>query len=336
MILLEINQVQRLQSAVDRNQATMEALRNEVREKQEGQIQELHQEVEQEHDLTFLTLAGIFTVLTCLISMFHISSHLKKMNQPIIQRKILAILWMSPVYSITSFLSLLYPPMEGYMAIIKDFYESYCIYTFLSFLIVVLGRGSRENAVEVLALRAHHLEEPTRLLSRWYDPPPETSDIAKAHAVITECQIFAMQFVFIRPLTTVVYVIYRAIVDSGEAPGGPSSSSGSDRLLRWLQASNETELTTMVPTMTPIISPTMQPMTGIFVPPPTPVTMQEQDLTEATKAYFQSFGFVLAMVVNISVLFAFTGLVKFYHSVHNDLAWCRPWPKFLTIKGKLS
>jgi len=31
--------------------------------------------------------------------------------------------------------------------------------------------------------------------------------------------------------------------------------------------------------------------------------------------------------------FAFTGLLKLYHAVRDDLKWCRPWPKFLTIKA---
>lgn len=137
-------------------------LQNEIRTEQQVQIQDLHEQVQEEHDLTFYTLAGIFTLLTCLISMFHMSTHLRHMKEPIIQRKIVAILWMSPIYSLTSFLSLLYPATEGYCAIIKDFYESYCIYTFLSFLIAVLGRGNRDQAIKVLAKRADHLDIPSK------------------------------------------------------------------------------------------------------------------------------------------------------------------------------
>lgn len=350
--------IQELEEDVQNDQETIAALQEEVREKQENAIQELHQEVKSEHNLTLLTLAGIFTLLTCLISMFHMSSHLQKMNQPIIQRKIVAILWMSPIYSVTSFLSLLYPPLEGYMAIIKDFYESYCIYIFLSFLIVVLGRGSRDNAVEVLAMHAHHLERPTRCLSRWYNPPPDTSDWAKAHAVLTECQIFAMQFVFIRPLTTVIYVIYRAIKESNEVSAAmdldmdptaapimtEAANETGTRLLKFLKdvTSNETEaaISTSFPSAAPLADvttgPTAAPIDNIMftlAPSFDGTEGDAGDFTQATKAYFKSFGFFLAMVVNVSVFFAFTGLLKFYHSVHKDLEWCRPWPKFLTIKG---
>jgi hypothetical protein len=67
-------------------------------------------------------------LLSCLISMWHMTAHLRKMNQPVIQRKILAILWMSPVYAVTSWFSLVFHPAEGYLAIIKDAYEAYIIY----------------------------------------------------------------------------------------------------------------------------------------------------------------------------------------------------------------
>jgi hypothetical protein len=51
-----------------------------------------------ESDYMKYQVAGTFTVLSCLISMWHMGSHTRKMNQPAIQRKILAILWMCPIY----------------------------------------------------------------------------------------------------------------------------------------------------------------------------------------------------------------------------------------------
>jgi hypothetical protein len=81
-----------------------------------------------ENSFMVFQLAGTFTLLSCLISMWHMTAHLRKMNQPVIQRKILAILWMSPVYAVTSWFSLVFHPAEGYLAIIKDAYEAYIIY----------------------------------------------------------------------------------------------------------------------------------------------------------------------------------------------------------------
>ena len=57
------------------------------------------------------------------------------------------------------------------------------------------------------------------------------------------------------------------------------------------------------------------------------------ELVDQTKAYFRSPGFAVAMIVNVSIFFAFTGLLKLYHAVREELLWCRPFPKFLTIKA---
>ena len=51
-----------------------------------------------ENDFMIYQVAGTFTILSCLISMWHMGSHTRKMEQPAIQRKILAILWMCPIY----------------------------------------------------------------------------------------------------------------------------------------------------------------------------------------------------------------------------------------------
>ena len=105
----------------------------------------------------------------------------------------MAILWMSPIYGLTSFLSLILPPSgEPYLGIVKDFYESYVIYQFLSFLIAVLGRGDRETVVRTLARHADHLKPPFKWLYCLFHPHPEESDEAKARAVLLECQVCIM------------------------------------------------------------------------------------------------------------------------------------------------
>ena len=85
-------QVQYITFKLNSQQDDIDSLRIQVQEKQEIQIQELNEAVQQEHDLTLQTLAGTFTLLTCLISMFHMSSHVRNYYQPNIQRKIVTIL----------------------------------------------------------------------------------------------------------------------------------------------------------------------------------------------------------------------------------------------------
>ena len=201
--------------------------------------------------------------------MWHMTSHLRRFNQPFVQRKILAILWMSPVYGATSWLSLVLPEYEGYFAVIKDFYEAYVIYQFMSFLIAVLGKGDREAVVDLLAQHADHLKPPFRLFGCCL-PNPYDSPRSMADAVLLQCQSFTMQFVFFRPLTTIGIFLCNKFHYFG-----------------WGDSATD----------------------------------------------YRSFQFWFVMVQNVSVFIAFSGLLKFYHAVDEDLAWCRPFPKFLCIKG---
>jgi hypothetical protein len=192
---------------------------DELKKQIESSSTEIVHQVEKQRDLTIINIAGTFTLLSCLITLFHMTSHLRKMNQPFVQRKIMAILWMSPVYGLTSFLSLVLPPSgEPYLGILKDFYESYVIYQFLSFLIAVLGRGDRHTVVTTLSRHTDHLKPPYRWLHCLFHPRPEESNEAMANAVLLECQILAMQFVFFKPATAIVGFVLEA--------AGPESNSG--------------------------------------------------------------------------------------------------------------
>ena len=53
--------------------------------------------------------AGTFTLLGCLISLWHLTSHLRHYYKPDVQRRVMAVLWMVPIYSVTSWFSLVFP-----------------------------------------------------------------------------------------------------------------------------------------------------------------------------------------------------------------------------------
>jgi len=240
-----------------------------VKKDVESYVRTTQDQFSMENSFMKYQLAMTFMLLSCLISMWHMTAHLRKFKEPVVQRKILAILWMCPVYAITSWLSLIFHQAEPYLAVLRDFYEAYIIYQFLSFCICVLGRGDREAVIDILVKRVEHLTPPFRL-DGFCNPNPYDCDRALAEAVLLQCQGFAMQFVFFRPLTTVLLFMLEE-----SHYGSPSGSVWDYR------------------------SPKLY-ITGIQ---------------------------------NISVFIAFTGLLKFYHAVDKELAWCRPFAKFLCIKG---
>lgn len=240
-----------------------------VKKDVESYVRATQDQFSMENSFMIYQLAMTFMLLSCLISMWHMTAHLRKFNQPFVQRKILAILWMCPIYAITSWFSLIFHEAEPYLAVVKDFYEAYIIYQFLSFCIAVLGKGDRNAVIDLLVKRSDHLSPPFRF-DGLCNPNPYENDRAMAEAVLMQCQRFAMQFVFLRPTTTVAMFLLEEFDYHG--PTGDNWDYRSPQLY----------------------------ITGIQ---------------------------------NLSVFVAFTGLLKFYHAVDKELAWCRPFAKFLCIKG---
>lgn len=237
-----------------------------VQENVEHQVQEVNDNVSSQNSFMIYQFAGTFAILGSLISIWHISSHVRKMNEPIIQRKIMGIMWMIPIYSVSSWLGLVFVEAQGYLSFLKDVYEAYVIYTFLSLLIAILGRGDRNVVINQLTKQAEsdHLNPPLHvpiLSSRPTFPTPRH----KAEAVLDQCQFFCMQFVFLRPITSIVTVIADEFYEN-----------------RW--------------------EPTMPQL-------------------------------YMTLITNVSIFFAFSGLMKFYHVMKDELIWCNPFSKFLCIKG---
>ena len=77
--------------------------------------------------------------------------------ETLIQRRILAILWLVPVYAVTSWLSLVFPIMSGGLGVIKDCYEAYAVYTFFAFLVAVL-KGVKDVDVNAWSDDTHLVE----------------------------------------------------------------------------------------------------------------------------------------------------------------------------------
>lgn len=267
-LLLQADEIQGLHNMIEfQMNTTVKALNATVVQVQQSlkkEVQEVNENVSSQNSLMAYQFAGTFAILGSLISFWHMAAHVRKLNEPAVQTKIIAILWMVPIYSVSSWLGLVFVRAQAYLFVFKDIYEAYAIYQFLAFLIAILGRGDREAVITLLAQHADHLKRPLRLRF-WAKRESYPSARHKAEAVLDQCQLFTMQFVLLRPITTIIMVISDAVHESRWDPKYP-------------------QLYTM-------------------------------------------------LIVNISIFFAFTGLVRFYHVVKNDLNWCNPFSKFLCIKG---
>jgi len=172
---------------------------------------------------------------------------------------------MAPIYSVTSWLSLVFSPVAGYLSLIKDCYEAYAIYTFFAFLIAVLGKGNRNAVVALLAQHSEHLQEPVGFLC--FTKDEYESPYRLALTIINQCQFFCMQFVLLKPFIGITMLV-----------------------LEKMYIGNN-----VLDYRSPLL--------------------------------------YLTIIENFSIALAFYGLLKFYHAIQDELQWCNPWPKFLTIKG---
>lgn len=79
------------------------------------------------------------TILACLISTFTIIGHLFYYNERSLQKYIIRILFMIPVYSVATLGSIMDDENHLMYSAIRDFYEAYVLYTFMQLLIAYLG-----------------------------------------------------------------------------------------------------------------------------------------------------------------------------------------------------
>ncbi|GCC21516.1 hypothetical protein chiPu_0019988 [Chiloscyllium punctatum] len=89
------------------------------------------------HNKAWFT-AGIFVFMTIPISLWGILQHLVHYTQPELQKPIIRILWMVPIYSLDSWIALKYPHIAIYVDTCRECYEAYVIYNFMIFLLSYL------------------------------------------------------------------------------------------------------------------------------------------------------------------------------------------------------
>jgi len=101
---------------------TVKALNKTVEQVQQSvdeQVQIVSDSVSSQNSLMAYQFAGTFAILGSLISFWHSAAHLRKMNEPNVQRKIIAIMWMIPIYSVSSWLGLVFVGAQGFLSVFK-------------------------------------------------------------------------------------------------------------------------------------------------------------------------------------------------------------------------
>ncbi|KAK2418943.1 hypothetical protein P8452_63021 [Trifolium repens] len=148
----------------------------------------------------FYVIAFFCTVGAVALAILHIYRHLLNYTEPTYQRYIVRIVFMVPVYALMSFMSLVLPRCSIYFNSIREVYEAWVIYNFLSLCLAwVGGPGS-----VVISLSGRVLKPSVYLMTCCLPPIPLDGRF------IRKCKQGCLQFVILKPILVVVTLILYA------------------------------------------------------------------------------------------------------------------------------
>jgi hypothetical protein len=90
-------------------------------------------------------IAGFFAWTAVFLSTWLIYKHLRNYNEPNLQRPIVRILLMVPIYAINSWVSLRWSFVSLYLDLIRDSYEAYVVYQFFVLLVEFIDTHDNPN-----------------------------------------------------------------------------------------------------------------------------------------------------------------------------------------------
>lgn len=257
--------------------------------------------------------AGAFVLLGFPIAMCGIIMHLKNYYQPNVQCYVVRILWMVPIYSIESWLCLRFHTLAIYIETLRDCYESYVLYSFLQFLIEVLGG---EEAL-VLMLKD---KSPTRGAHIWgmgYCLKPW------AMGQPVSCRVS-----YTPDKTKTIGGVIAPSTPTGHGGGGSSSSSRPlsppHRPVKRVQWTSPFFVKCKFGVLQYVL---LKLVSSIFV-----MLLEMADLYKEGDFTPRGGYLYICILTNLSQCWALYCLVFFYYALKNELSPIRPVGKFLSVK----
>ncbi len=143
-------------------------------------------------------VALFFAFVAFVVSLHLLYRHMQHYNRPILQRQIVRIVLIVPVYAVCSALALSFEPYAVYINTVRDCYEAYCIHCFL---VLMLDFPGGEAAVVEGIKHKDLMKHPVPFC---YCPK-----IALGTEFIMNMKRTTLQFVVIKPVMALLAIIAR-------------------------------------------------------------------------------------------------------------------------------
>eukprot|EP01118_Nematostelium_gracile_P010855 TRINITY_DN3797_c0_g1_i1.p1 TRINITY_DN3797_c0_g1~~TRINITY_DN3797_c0_g1_i1.p1 ORF type:complete len:364 (+),score=58.92 TRINITY_DN3797_c0_g1_i1:3-1094(+) len=157
-------------------------------------------------------VAGTCAVWATLISFHLIYKHFRNYTRPELQRPIIRIILMVPIYAVDSFLSLRFKNLALYLDLVRDCYESYVLYMFLQLLINFLEVEAGIPLDQLLETKSV-MNHPTPLCCLTFKP---------GKTFLFYCKFGVLQFTLIKPFLTLFGLILEPFQLYDEGSFSPS------------------------------------------------------------------------------------------------------------------
>ncbi|KAI1373675.1 DUF300-domain-containing protein [Hypoxylon crocopeplum] len=155
----------------------------------------------QKFETATTVIAGVGSLTATLLSAVSIWLQLKNYRKPLLQRYVVRILLMVPIYSISSWVSMVSLTAAAFLDPIRDIYEAFTIYTFFQLLINYLDG---ERALIIMAhgrAPVHHLWPLNHILSKVDISDPYTFLAIKRGI---------LQYAWLKPILAIAAIIMKA------------------------------------------------------------------------------------------------------------------------------
>ncbi|EFA83883.1 transmembrane protein 184C [Heterostelium album PN500] len=161
---------------------------------------------------TIWAVAGTCSLLATFLSFYLIYKHLRNYTCGDLQKYIIRILIMVPVYAVDSWLSLRFVDLSLYFDLIRDVYEGYVLYCFFCLIVAYVERDF--DVIELL-----HTKEP---LAHPFPLGYCLPKIRLGRSFLKTCKRFVLQFVFVKPIIALISIVLQATHNYGEGQFVPT------------------------------------------------------------------------------------------------------------------
>ena len=141
-------------------------------------------------------LAGVFAWCSLFLSVWAVSQHLIHYNKPYLQKYVVRILCMVPIYGMNAWLGMKLPRASIYLDTLRECYEAFVIYSFMKYLLNFLYREmDMEVMIECKPAQQHLFP------FCWFPPLPG------GRIFLHKIKHGILQYTIVRPLTTIVALL---------------------------------------------------------------------------------------------------------------------------------